>query len=149
MPHVHPAPLGYRAQVCVPTDNIGVIRQSVIDVPSLHLTDVVARIGSRLLDCTTRVQVTIPAAPPHHSKVFDQWYKAWFHQCYEDAKHTVILGMDGSYKVKGQGISAFVIMKDDVVTHMHTRLIAAHSSYNAEMNAIHDAIQYITDSLSR
>ena len=38
-------------------------------------------------------------------------------------------------------------MKDDVILHTHTQLVAAHS-YDAEMNAVHHAIEYITISLT-
>ena len=82
---------------------------------ALLLQDPVTRIGSQLLDCTTCVTVTIPAAPPRASKVFDQWAQAWIQNSYRDCKGKTVVGSDGSYKIKGQGISAFVVQHDNVM----------------------------------
>ena len=72
----------------------------------------------------------------------------WFQKSYKDATQATIIGTDGSYKVKGQGTSAFVVMTDNDITHTHTQLVATHSSYDTEMHAVHNAIEYVTEFLT-
>ena len=69
------------------------------------------------------------------------------HQCHADAADKTIVGSDGSYKVKGQGVSTFVIKHNDTIIHSSSRLVLAHSSYNMEMHAANQAIEYIAHNL--
>ena len=69
------------------SNNIGIIRKSIIKVPTLCLTDSITRIGCRLLDFSMCVHIIIPSTPPRASKVFEQWYKAWFQECYDTSRH--------------------------------------------------------------
>lgn len=146
--HLHPTlPVDCPSQHAV-SNNIGIIKCSYVEVPSLFLRDPIACIGSRVLDYSSHVRLNILAAPPRTSKVFEQWYRAWFQSCYEDAKEATCVGTDRSYKVKGQGVSAFIVMNGDNVIHSHTQLVAAHSSYDVEMHAIHNAIAHVTNSIT-
>ena len=124
-------------------DNIWMIKEAVAQLPPLDLLHPITRVGNRLLDCTTRVRITIPAAPPRVSKVFQQWAEGWMCQCYEDAKDCVVIGSDGSYKIKGQGISAFVIHDKGIPVCSHSAMVVAHSSYDAEMHAANHAMEYM------
>ena len=126
-----------------PNDNIWLIKKVCSQLWLLDLLHPVTWIGNRLLDCTDRVTITIPAAPPHASKVFDQWAEGWMRQCYSDAMGKIIVGSDGSYKIKGQGTSTFIIQMQDVTVHSDVQLVVAHSSYDAEMSAAHNAIVYL------
>ena len=89
----------------------------------------------------------IPLAPPRAAKVLEQWADAWKRQCYADAHDKILVGSDGSYKIKGQGVSVFVIKQQDVVIHSASQLVPAHSSYDAEMHAASQAIEFITSQL--
>ena len=126
-----------------PHDNIWILKEAVRQLGPLDLLHPVTRVGNRLLDCTNRVRITIPAAPPHASKVFDQWAEGWLRQCYDDAEGKIVVGSDGSYKVKGQGVSAFVVQTQDITVHSGSCLVVAHSSYDAEMHAASLAIEYL------
>lgn len=128
-----------------PSDNIGLICDSIKEVPALQLKDPISHVGSRILNCSSRVTITIPAAPP---SVFEQWHKAWFQQCYLDAAHAISIGTDGSYMARGQGSSAFVVLQGNQVVHTYQQLVAAHSSYDAKMIAIHSAIEHVMHSLT-
>ena len=55
------------------------------------------------------------------------------------------VGSDGSYSTKGQGTSAFVIQRDNVIVHTHSFLVVAHSSFDVEMQVANAAIDYIVD----
>ena len=68
-------------------------------------------------------------------------------QCHADAVNKLLVGSDGSYKVKGQGVSAFVIQEKDIIIHSASQLVVAHSSYDAEMHAANQAIKYIASHL--
>ena len=61
----------------------------------------------------------------------------------KDCIDIIFIGMDGSYKVKGQGVSACVVQHNNITTTSCTQLVAAHSSYDTEMQAVHMAIEYI------
>ena len=130
------------------SDNISLICDSIQEVPALQLQDPISRIGSRILDCSDHITITIPAAPPRASKVFEQWHKAWFQQCYLDAVHTISISTDGSYMARSQGSSTFVMLQDNAVLHTQQQLVAAHSSYDAKMIAIYHAIEHITHNLT-
>ena len=146
--YLHPASHTTRSYWWPVSNNIELIRHSIKDVPTLNLTDPITCIGCRLLDCSTRIRINIPAAPPRASKVFEQWYKAWFQQCYKESTRGISIGTDGSYKIKGQGTSAFVVMNGNDVIHTHWQLVVVHSSSDAEMLAVHSAIEYISASLA-
>ena len=75
-----------------PQDNICLLKAAVDQLPPLDLRNPIMHIGNRLLDCTTHVQIVIPAAPPRTSKVFEQWANGWIKQCYSDAVDKVIIG---------------------------------------------------------
>ena len=68
-------------------------------------------------------------------------------QCHADTVDKLLVGSDGSYKIKGQGISAFVIKENDVIIHSASRLVLAHSSYDTEVHAANRAIKYIASHL--
>ena len=65
-------------------------------------------------------------------------------QCYHDAQNKTIIGSDGSYKIKGQGISAFVVQVQNITIHSQSTMVVAHSSYDAEMQAANQAMDYMT-----
>ena len=56
-----------------------------------------------------------------------------------------MIGADGSYKMKGQVVSAFVVQHDHNVLYMHSCPVSAHSSYDTEMKAANMAIEYIAE----
>ena len=126
-------------------ESIWIVKKASTDIPLLLLQDPVTCIGSQLLDCTSRVLITIPAAPPQSSKVFAQWAQAWIQKAYNDSTDCTIIGMDGSYKIKGQGVSAFVVQVGDTVLLTHSHPVSAHSLYDTEMKAANMAIEYIAD----
>ena len=126
------------------SDNIWIAKKALVDQPPLLLNNPVTRIGSRLLDCTSQVVITIPSAPPRSSKVFEQWSKAWIQTAYNDCIGRMVIGTDGSYKTKGQSISAFIIQSEEQVLLTHSRPVSAHSSYDAEMKTANMAIEFIT-----
>ena len=64
-------------------------------------------------------------------------------QCYDDTIGQVVIGSDGSYKIKGQGISAFVIQEQGITVYSRSCMVIAHSSYDAEMHAANQAIEYM------
>ena len=125
------------------TDSIWQIKEAVKELPPLSLNDPLTRIGNWLLDCTMQVIITIPAVPPCASKVFDQWASGWLRQCQVNLANKTVVGSDGSYRIKGQGVSAFVVQHDGITIHSHSHLVVAHSSYDAEMQAASSAIEYI------
>ena len=131
-----------------PSNNVWLLKAAVAELPPMALHNPVAHIGCRLLDNSTCVQLTVPVAPPHSSKVFDQWAAAWIRQCMTDIIDKTVVGSDGSYSIKGQGVSAFVVQCDRVTIHSHSQLVLAHSSYDAEMHAAHAAIDYITSNIA-
>ena len=53
----------------------------------------------------------------------------------------------GKYRIKGQGVSTFVVQHHGVVTHSHNFLVVAHSSYDAKMHAANTAIDYIAHNI--
>ena len=114
-------------------------------LPLLKVHDPVVHVGSRLLDSMSCISANIPVAPPCRSKVFDQWAKAWFQDCHDTMVSQTAITSDGSYKVKGQGVSAFVVQSNNVTTFSQSQLIAAHSSYDAEMQAAHMAILHVKE----
>ena len=111
-------------------------------LPPLKLHDPVTRIGSWLLDHTSRITINITAALPRKSKVFNQWAKAWLHDCHNATIDKTAIGSDGSYKIKGQGVSAFVVQQNNSTVFSQSLLVIAHSSYDVEMQASHMAIAY-------
>ena len=121
----------------------------VATLPLLQLHDPIACIGSHLLDYTLRITINILVAPLHKSKVFDQWAKAWFQDCHDITAGQIAIASDGSYKVKGQGVSAFVVQCNNTTIFSQSQLVAAHSSYDAEMQAAHMAISYISKNVVR
>ena len=131
-----------------PPHNIWHLKEAVQQHPLLALHDLLTRVGNRLLDCTTWVHINILAAPPQASKVFDQWSEGWMRQCNDDSDDKTIVGSDGLYKIKGQGVSTFVVQQDGVTTHSASQLVLAHSSYDAEMHAANLAIEYITHNVT-
>ena len=122
-----------------PQDNIWLLKEAVQQHPPLALLDPLTQIGNRLLDCTTWVRITIPVAPSQVSKVFEQWPGGWMQQCHTNAADKIIVGSDGSYKIKGQGASAFVVKHNGVIIHSASQLVLAHSSYDAEMHMANQA----------
>ena len=137
-PH-HRQPLG------VQRANIAILQDTICEIPPMNLHDHATRVGNRLLDSTSRISVTIPAAPPRSSKVFQQWATAWMRQSTTDLLNVTGVGSDGSYRTKGQGTSAFVIQCNNSTIHMHSFLVIAHSSFDAEMYAANVAIEYIAE----
>ena len=125
-----------------PQENIWLLKEAAEKLPPIKLLHPITRVGNRLLDCTTCVRITIPAAPPRASKVFDQWAEGWMRSCHADAVGQIIVGSDGSYKVKGQGVSAFVVQEH---VYSQSRIVVTHSSYDAEMHAANQAIEYLAD----
>ena len=137
-----------RHRVRAKADNIWIIKEAIAELPPLQLCDPITRIGSRLLDITDRVIITIPAALPRSSKVFSQWAEGWLRECHNDSKSILAIGSDGSYIKKGQGVSAFVVQMDQHMVHTEFQLVVAHSSYDAEMKAINMVIKYVLESVS-
>ena len=135
--------LGRLRLMHVPTDNIWIVKAATAVLPPLHLEDPVTCVGNRLLDCTSRISITIPATPLCSSKVFDQWAKAWMQAAYSDSTGKTVIGTDGSYITKGQGVSAFVVQSDIEVLHTSKQLVGTHSSYDVEMKAAAMAIEYV------
>ena len=64
-------------------------------------------------------------------------------QNYDDAQGKIVVGSDGSYKVKGQGTSAFVMQMQGATVHSEAHMVVAHSSYDAEIKAASLAIEYL------
>ena len=128
-------------------NNILLLKDVVRNLPAMALHDPATRIGNRLLDTCHHIMVTIPASPPRSSKVFAQWAAAWMQQCQGDLFHKTGIGSDGSYQIKGQGVSAFVVQQDNVVIHSHSFLVVAHSSYDAEMQAANATIHYMAQNV--
>ena len=142
-PHFHEQATLPRHRNRPKNDNIWLLKKAIAELPPMQLDDEVTRIGERLLDRTNRVKVNIPAAPPRSSKVFPQWAEGWLGACMKDADNILAIGTDGSYKKKGQGVSAVVAQHNHVTTHTEARQIVAHSSFDAEMFAVNIAIHYI------
>ena len=124
-------------------DNIWLLKKAVEELCPLDLLHPITRTGNRLLDGSTRVTISIPPAPPHSSKVFQQWADGWMQQCYADTKDKLVIGSDGSYKLKGQGVSAFVVQEQGTTIFSQLLMVVAHSSYDVEMHAAHQAIEYL------
>ena len=125
--------------------NIAILQTAIRDIPPMRLHDHATHIGNRLLDSTGRISVVIPAAPPRSSKVFQQWAIAWMDQNRSDLHDVTSVGSDGSYRIKGQGTSAFVIQRNNIMLHTHSFLVVAHSSFKAEMYAANAAIEYTSE----
>ena len=127
--------------------NIAILQTAIWDIPPMQLHDLATHIGNRLLDSTSHISISIPAAPPRSSKVFQQWVTAWLEKSTKDLIDVIGVGSDGSYCTKGQGTSAFVIQWDNITTHTHSFLVVVHSSFEAEMYAANAAIEYISEHL--
>ena len=76
------------------TENICTLKDAITTLPPLQLQDPIMCIGSRLLDCTHHIAITIPAAPPRASKVFAQWVQAWIQESYHSCAGKTIIGSD-------------------------------------------------------
>ena len=112
-----------RRMMCPLTDNIWTLQEAVRLLPPLRLADPVARIGNRLMDNSSRVSINIPAAPPRWSKVFEQWAKAWIWEAYSDCLIGTSIGTDGLYKIKGKGVSTFVIQRNQQIVETKSQLV--------------------------
>ena len=125
----HPLPNAphHRGPLGIQRSNIAILQATIRKIPPMNLLDHATRIGNRLLDSTSRISVTIPAALPRSSKVFQQWATAWLAQSTKDLRGVIGVGSDGSYCTKGQGTSAFVIQHNNVTIYMHSFLVVAHS----------------------
>ena len=145
--HLPPNALRSRWPLSLACDNIAILQVAIKQLTQMCLHDINARIGNRLLDSTSHVSITIPAVPPHSSKVFQQWASAWMHKSQSDLLHLTGVGSDGLYSTKGQGTSAFVIQRDNIIIHTHSFSVVAHSSFDVEMHAANVAIDYILDNI--
>ena len=139
---------GHRQAQRPSADNIWQLQAAAKEISPLHLRDPITRIGNRLLDSTTRVKITIPAAPPRASKVFEQWAVGWMCRCRDDLPGKTVIGSDGSYKIKGKGVSAFIVQRNGQTIHSSSFLVIAHSSYDAEMQAVHAAIKFVAHNVA-
>ena len=128
-----------------PSENIWIAKATISQLPPLKLLDPVTRIGNRLMDCASRVVINVPSAPPHSSKVFEQWAQAWIQAAYADCVGVTVIGTDGSYKTKGQGVSMYVVQQGRSIICTHSRPVSAHSSYDAEMKAANMAIEFLSE----
>ena len=140
-----PLPIApHRRRICrTAQTNLALLQDAIKEVPVMNLHDPATRIGNRLLDSTSRVLVTIPAAPPCLSKVFQQWATAWMQQSTLDLLNKTNVASDGPYCLKGQGTSAFVVQIGNTIVHTHSFRVIAHSSFDTEMHAANAAIAYI------
>ena len=82
------------------SNSIWLLKESVHSLLPLMLNHPATCVGNRLLDNTLCIRVTIPAAPPRKSKVFDQWAKGWISTAQKDCIDITSVGMDGSYKLR-------------------------------------------------
>ena len=133
----------------LPSDNIRLLQAGVKQVTPFALSHPLCRIGSRIIDrFHERISIVVPVHPPKHSDLFQTWLQDW-KAASLDAINAAnfCIASDASIN-KGRGTAAFAAFQHGAEIYHHFRPCAASSSFDAELSAILDAIEYTSASLS-
>ena len=132
------------------SDNIHLLRQLFQDLRPFPLFSPLLRLGHRVVDVfSDRLSFATPKHPKKGTALFDQWLLGWRQDMLSicsAASHSI--GTDASFKGLGVAMAAFVIQSQGQIIFQSTRPCSAHSSFDGELQAIHDAIEYMEASLT-
>ena len=119
------------------------------DFRPFTLFSLILRLGYRIVDLfSNRLSLAVPAHPKKGSALFDQWIIGWkqdtLSAC-DDASHCI--GTDASYKGQSIASIAIIVQRRQRIIYQHARPCAANSSFDGELHALLDAVEYVETSL--
>ena len=132
------------------SDNIHLLRQLFCDVKPFPLFSPLLRLGDQVVDVfSDQLLLAVPKHPRKGTALFDQWLIGWRQDTLEacSAARNVI-GTDASYKTQGVAMAAIIVLSNGHINYQSIWPCSAHSSFDGELQAIHDAVEYIATSLA-
>ena len=127
------------------SENIHLLRSLVKDFRPFPLFSLLLRLGYCIIDhYMDRLLISVPPHPKKGTALFDQWLLAWRQDTLTVCNNAhYCIGMDASYKGEHIASAAIVVQFQQLLVYQSNHPCSAHSSFNGELQAILDAVEYI------
>ena len=132
-----------------PSENIHLLHGLIRDFQPFPLFAPILWLGHRVLDLySQQLSIVVPSHPRKGTALFDQWLIAWKQDMLRACcSATHCIGTDTSFKGHQIANIAVIIHSHGHLVHHHSRPCSAHSSFDGELHALLDAVEYIATSL--